>query len=660
MPPAHPHNAWLSTDDRYAWMETISLLGIVPVIGFLALATVFWLNAMFRSKRHTVDEQRSLHDADALTDRAVEQVFKLLPSTWQARDVVPSNENRDEVVQCTVTQSERSFAVKAVEAAPLLKRAVPAAWILDTNPKTGIMHQEKLSSLWGTSTPQANVRTFMSHAWKADPTETARALNFSLKLKFLLLYLGLVAGVAGYLLVALQPLLALPLFAVLIGVTPQMLFTGAQWANRPLLWFMGYSGAQIWMDKATVKQRVAGPSGKFLAEEQETAVLNLNALGVALFPWFLLTAEEIWICHSEHYFRRIWCIYELSTWLAVRGTRGVRFVSLEYAALQRELLVFFLRWAALLNCLASLLVLSFGPTYRKSIVDECGQAPGVPLDQECWNRKANIMIQLLFWCAWLPASVGFGVFFFVPIRAVRRRITAELGSFSVRGCDATVPTDIQVVHQFIHEQHGGLEAFDQLVRSKVRASVDWLMWREELIIGVWLFGFWFIVYWFWFFCIHASLGTFHPALAPNLFIEWGDDNQATAIAVHVLVVIAGVVVWCCVTPLLFAHKIKKLTGERQQIQPGAVAPVPNVPQPQPQAVPQPTVAAQPAYAPQPQVPVAVPIAQPMATAALVDVACPAGAGPGFTMMVQHQGKAFNVTVPAGVQPGQHFQVQVPA
>lgn len=54
-------------------------------------------------------------------------------------------------------------------------------------------------------------------------------------------------------------------------------------------------------------------------------------------------AEEIWICYSEHYFRRIWCIYELSTWLAIRGTRGVRFISLEYAALQRELLVFFLR-----------------------------------------------------------------------------------------------------------------------------------------------------------------------------------------------------------------------------------------------------------------------------------------------------------------------------
>lgn len=662
MPPAHPHNAWLSIDDRFAWMERISSLGYA-LIGLPALLMLIWfvLGAKRRSKKHGVDKNRGLRDADALTDRAVQDAFELLPASWQARDVVPNDANRDEVVQCTITQSQRSFAVKAAQAAPLLKRAVPAAWILDTNPKTGIMHQEKLSSLWGTSTPQENVRTFMSHAWKADPTETARALNFSLKIKFLWLYVLLSFGVAGFVLLYVQPFLALPLLAVLVCVTPTMLFTGAQWANRPLLWFLGYSGAQIWMDKATVKQRVAGPSGKFLAEEQETAVLNLNKLGVALFPWFLLTAEEIWICHSEHYFKRIWCIYEISTWLAVRGTSGMRFVSLEYAALQRKLLVFFLPWAMLLNCLGGLLVLSFGPAYRKSILDECGQADGVPLDEACWNGKANIMIQFIFWLGWLPATVFFLIFFLVPMRSVRKRIAAELGSFTVHDCAATVPADIEVVHKYILEQHGGLEAFDGLVRSKVRTSVDWLLWREEAIMGVWLFFFWFAMYWWWFFCIHASFGTFHPALAPNLFISWGDDHQAAAMAIHVTSAVVALIVFCCVTPILFGYKINALLkGEHGQR--AAVAPGPNLPAAQPQVVqpPQPTVANQLAYAPQPQVPLAVPVAQPVSTTALVDVVCPAGAGPGFTVTVQHQGKAFMVTVPAGVQPGQHFQVQVPA
>ena len=233
----------------------------------------------------------------------------------------------------------------------------------------------------------------------------------------------------------------------------------------------------------------------------------------------------------------------------------------------------------------------------------------------------------------------------------------------MHGCAATVPSDLQLVHTLIHEQHGGVEAFDQLVRSKVRVSVEWLMWREELLVGVWVFGFWFIVYWFWYFCIHASLGTFHPKLGANLFIVWGDDHQALAIAVHVVVVVVGVVVGCCVTPLALVRKVKKRTGEHVHGQHNpsriAVAPAPSVPQLQPQAVPQQAVAAQPADAPQPQGPVAVPIAQPMATTAFIDVACPVGAGPGVTV-VQHQGKAFSVTVPAGVQPDQHFQVQVPA
>ena len=48
----------------------------------------------------------------------------------------------------------------------------------------------------------------------------------------------------------------------------------------------------------------------------------------------------------------------------------------------------------------------------------------------------------------------------------------ELGNFSVDDCAATVPADIKVVHGYIHEQHGGLHAFNQLVRTKVRSSVD--------------------------------------------------------------------------------------------------------------------------------------------------------------------------------------------
>ena len=77
--------------------------------------------------------------------------------------------NRDLVVQCKAKQSTRSFHAESV-AAPFMMRAIPASWILDTNPKSGTLFQKDLSRLWGTSKPQPKTRTFMSHAWLADPS----------------------------------------------------------------------------------------------------------------------------------------------------------------------------------------------------------------------------------------------------------------------------------------------------------------------------------------------------------------------------------------------------------------------------------------------------------------------------------------------------------
>ena len=98
----------------------------------------------------------------------------------------------------------------------------------------------------------------MSHAWSADATHTARALNMSLKIKWLLGYLTVMILLC-LISMGIFPLGGMLLLIVTSSLSYAFLFTGRQWANRPLLWLLGYGGASIWMDKATVKQKHRQP-----------------------------------------------------------------------------------------------------------------------------------------------------------------------------------------------------------------------------------------------------------------------------------------------------------------------------------------------------------------------------------------------------------------
>ena len=91
------------------------------------------------------------------------------------------------------------------------------------------------------------------------------------------------------------------------------------------------------MDKATVKQTSYPPES-----ETSTAVKNLNTAGVLLFPWYLLTAKEIWIVYSETYLQRIWCVYELATWITINGAKNIQFIGIEnYGLLYSRLFLHF-------------------------------------------------------------------------------------------------------------------------------------------------------------------------------------------------------------------------------------------------------------------------------------------------------------------------------
>merc|ERR1711871_1384980 len=112
------------------------------------------------------------------------------------------------------------------------------------------------------------------------------------------------------------------------------------------------------MDKCTVKQvKWPRPEG----EDESVDVQNLNTACVSLFPWFLLSAEELWIVHSDQYFQRLWCIYELSTWLTINGPRNIRFSALSVDTLLRKKLLPFLGYMMLAYLGMAILALCLGP-----------------------------------------------------------------------------------------------------------------------------------------------------------------------------------------------------------------------------------------------------------------------------------------------------------
>lgn len=539
MPPQHPGRGWVSIARRKEVTNT--MLIILPAI-FLSLCVIPCMlccacSASKYAGKYQRDVQRTLGQAATLTQQAVEEVFPLLPDVWKAggidtwwMDAAVRSANRDLIVECVTTKQQRSATPKS-PAAALLMRAIPAAWVLDTNPATGILHQKDLAPLWGTSTPQTSIRTFMSHAWKADATETAAALNMHFKVRWVCLYLCVVISVAWLMTGLLPAFVSCVFFLLGVLLSYAYLFSGRQWANRPLLWMLGLSGASVWMDKATVKQcRFPLPKG----EAEDARVTALNLAGVSLFPWFLSSAEELWVCHSPHYFRRLWCAYEISTWLHLKGPQKIRFVSLEYSRALRAQMRVFLLWVAVYYSTLMTYYLTFGATWWGAITDDCGQAEGKPLDDACWYGKYQTVIIVVLWIGFCPASCLLCLFWNAPLTAVRARILAELESFDVMECEQTMEADRLLVHTYILEQHESLDAFSRQVRTGVRDFVEKSLKEEHVSVTAFSFLFTFSMFWYTGIVLGASMGTSYTAVDPDFFLRWAHDDSALGVtaAIH--------------------------------------------------------------------------------------------------------------------------------
>ena len=73
-----------------------------------------------------------------------------------------------------------------------------------------------------------------------------------------------------------------------------------------------YDKPYFWFDKATIHQTEP----------------PLCALGLFMFSYFLAKADELIVLFNDKYFSRIWCVYEISQWVATKGTKGLVLIPL--------------------------------------------------------------------------------------------------------------------------------------------------------------------------------------------------------------------------------------------------------------------------------------------------------------------------------------------
>ena len=115
-----------------------------------------------------------------------------------------------------------------------------------------------------------------------------------------------------------QPLLfPLPLLYCLFAVFLPSMFLQyldikSKTVGRLIFFLKASSVPALWFDKACVHQT-------------ETC---LNQAGIALFQYYLQNAKELWILFTPEYLTRVWCIYELATWLKTKPKSPVFIVPL--------------------------------------------------------------------------------------------------------------------------------------------------------------------------------------------------------------------------------------------------------------------------------------------------------------------------------------------
>ena len=429
-------------------------------------------------------------------------LVQLMPEEWRGDPGVPALANLPNRPDCKPVLKE-------------LKRGVPLHMLLDRgedslHPKND---RSKLTAPdFFSSTPNDDILAFTSHRWAADPSMTVQGLHMAVILRFGRIFYRLqedpflgpvvhrrlrrspklqrcimrmvVPGPVFFIFLWFfaQPFVfSLPLLYCLWAVfLPSMFLQFLDIKSKTVLRMIAFndwvSVPALWFDKACVHQTEP----------------CLNQAGIALFPYYLEKASELWILFTPEYLTRVWCIYELATWLKTKPDAPVFIVPLlRSARLYRSVLRWW-PWVALV------LVSNFGSAAIG--VALVHQRPSADI-RSAFNVAEDIrrfMWGVIFIVVIVIAATFVGAYFLIvwPLRKERLLIAEQLKRFDVENCEAFLEKDKDYVLGLVAEWFGeagdaendqraaALERFNKLVQDKVARRLRRSLLMSEAQLAV--------------------------------------------------------------------------------------------------------------------------------------------------------------------------------
>ena len=412
-------------------------------------------------------------------------LVQLMPEEWRGDPGVPALANLPNRPDCEPVLKE-------------LTRGVPLHMLLDRGEDS--LHPKNDRSLLSApdfflSTP-SDIHAFISHRWAADPSMTVQALHMAVILRFGATLFNRVENDPFLCPIVLHCLHRRPHLRdrVLRVYVPSVIWYVFLTALLcvfifpvPLLYCVCPIGAYIFLNVLDINSKVArllfankahpqmGPVLWFDKASVHQTEPCLNQAGIALFPYYLDKAKELWILFTPEYLTRVWCIYELANWLHTKPDAPIFLVPL-----QRNSRLFrsVLRWwpwfvFALFFCLG---IAVFGIVMlhqRKSIEF---------IREMVWTVATTVVYPIV------SASVVFLCCLLVwPMRQERVNIARQLKDFDVANCSAFYEKDKAYVLGLVAEWFGtggkdddraALEQFNELVRTRVAQRL-----RRALLAG---------------------------------------------------------------------------------------------------------------------------------------------------------------------------------
>ena len=433
---------------------------------------------------------------------ATATLVQLMPEEWRDDPGIPALTELPKRPDCEAVLKE-------------LTRGVPLHMLLDRSYDS--LHAKNDRSLLAApdfflSTPNDDILAFISHRWAAEQSMTVQGLHMAIILRFFNLFFRpqetmlpdpvirrlhrrypmlkrcnmrmFLPGFAFFFFLeafALPLVCSLPLLYYMWSVAPMFFLVFFDPNSFPRIgirrkWeFLSKDGLgpAFWFDKACVHQTEP----------------CLNQAGIALFPYYLKKAKQLWILFTPEYLTRIWCIYELATWLRTKPDAPVFIVPLLCSARLYRGLLRWWPWFALV------LISNLGWSAIGVALFHQRQSADIHTAFNVAQDIRRFVWGVVFIAVIVIAATFVAAYFRIawPLRQERLCIAKQLELFDVADCSAFYEKDKDYVLGLIAEWFGeagddqraaALGRFNKLVRTRVarRLRRTLLMSEARLVV----------------------------------------------------------------------------------------------------------------------------------------------------------------------------------